>query len=61
MGNDLKEKLGSVYSTNLKFDYNQCEDEKQETTSQNQENLYVNLDKKKKRKDYKLIEGFIGS
>ena len=61
MGNDLKEKLGPVYSTNLKFDYNQGEDKKQETTSQNQQKLYVNLDKKKKRKDYILIEGFIGS
>jgi translation initiation factor 1 len=61
MGKDWKERLGTVYSTNPEFTYNQGEDEDQETLPKNEQILYISLDKKnRKGKAVSLVEGFIG-
>lgn len=61
MGNDWKERLGTVYSTNPDFEYNNDEEE-QETLSPGEQKLYVSLDKKnRKGKAVSLVEGFIGT
>lgn len=62
MGNDWKERLGTVYSTNPDFEYESEEQEDQETLPPQQQKLYVSLDKKnRKGKAVTLIERFIGS
>ena len=62
MGNDWKERLGTVYSTNPDFNYDNEEDEEQETLIPQQQKLYVSLDKKnRKGKAVSLVEGFIGT
>lgn len=61
MVKDWKERLGTVYSTNPEFTYNQGEDEDQETLPKNEQILYISLDKKnRKGKAVSLVEGFIG-
>lgn len=62
MGNDWKDRLGMVYSTNPDFKYNTSEDEEQETLPPQQQNLRVSLDRKKRKgKSVTLVTGFIGS
>ncbi len=62
MGNDWKERLGTVYSTNPDFNYNHGEDEEQETLPPSEQKLYVSLDRKnRKGKAVSLVEGFVGT
>lgn len=61
MGNDWKERLGVVYSTNPDFEF-QTETEKEEKTlPPQQQKLYVSLDRKnRKGKSVTLVSGFAG-
>jgi len=62
MAKDWKDRLGTVYSTNPDFNYDETEGEEQETLSPQQQKLYVSLDKRnRKGKAVSLIEGFIGT
>tara|TARA_B100001769_G_C21973807_1_gene523782 strand:- start:467 stop:814 length:348 start_codon:yes stop_codon:yes gene_type:complete len=62
MGKDWKERLGTVYSTNPDYNYEENEGEEKETLPSQQQKLYVSLDKKnRKGKAVSLIEGFIGT
>jgi len=61
MGKDWKDRLGTVYSTNAEFNYNQTEDEVQDTLPKKEQILYISLDKKnRKGKAVTLVEGFVG-
>lgn len=61
MGKDWKERLGTVYSTNPDYNYEENEGDEKETLPTQQQKLYVSLDKKnRKGKAVSLIEGFIG-
>lgn len=61
-GNDWKERLGTVYSTNPNFEYENDGDNDIETLPPSQQKLYVSLDKKnRKGKAVSLIEGFVGT
>lgn len=56
-----KEKLNIVYSTNPNFQYEFEEDETVESKTNNQQKLYVSIDKKQRGgKEVTLVEGFIG-
>ncbi|MDX2361799.1 MAG: translation initiation factor [Crocinitomicaceae bacterium] len=56
-----KKRVNVVYSTNPDFDYSHDEDGSQETLSQNEQNLYVSIDRKKRGgKEVTLVEGFVG-
>lgn len=61
MGNDWKERLGVVYSTNPDFEF-QTETEKEEKTlPPQQQKLYVSFDRKnRKGKSVTLVSGFTG-
>lgn len=62
MAKDWKERLGTVYSTSDKYEYEYEDDAEQETLPENQQKLYVSIDKKnRKGKAVSLIEGFVGS
>ena len=62
MPKDWKDRLGTVYSTSDKYNYEYDENEEQETRPENQQKLYVSIDKKnRKGKAVTLIEGFVGS
>lgn len=61
-GNDWKERLGTVYSTNPDFEYENDGEDDIETLPPSQQKLYVSLDKKnRKGKAVSLIEGFVGT
>ena len=52
---------GVVYSTNPDFEYEEIEELEEETLPNNQQKLYVQLDKKQRAgKQVTLITGFIG-
>ena len=56
-----KEKLNIVYSTNPNFQYEFEEEESVEAKSNNQQKLYVSIDKKQRGgKEVTLVEGFVG-
>lgn len=62
MGNDWKERLGTVYSTNPDYNYEGGNDEDQETLPPQQQKLYISLDKRnRKGKAVSLVEGFVGT
>jgi translation initiation factor 1 len=62
MAKDWKDRLGTVYSTSDKYEYDYDNNEEQETLPEHQQKLYVSIDKKnRKGKAVSLIEGFIGS
>ena len=62
MAKDWKDRLGTVYSTNPDFNYEENKGEEQETLPPQQQKLYVSLDKKnRKGKAISLIEGFVGT
>ncbi|MDB4582886.1 translation initiation factor [Draconibacterium sp.] len=62
MGNDWKDRLGMVYSTNPNFQYDTGGDEEHETLQPQQQNLRVSLDRKKRKgKSVTLVTGFIGA
>lgn len=54
-------RIGVVYSTNPDFEYEEIEELEEETLPNNQQRLYVQLDKKQRAgKQVTLITGFIG-
>lgn len=54
-------RIGVVYSTNPDFEYEEIEELEEETLPNNQQRLYVQLDKKQREgKQVTLITGFIG-
>lgn len=59
---DKNKKSGMVYSTNPDFHFQFEEDQQQESLPNNQQKLYVSIDKKQRAgKEVTLVEGFIGS
>ena len=57
-----KDRLNVVYSTNPNFEYEAEENSEQETLPNQQQKLYVSIDKKQRAgKEVTLIEGFVGS
>jgi len=55
-------RIGVVYSTNPDFQYEEIEEFEQETLLNNQQKLYVQLDKKQRAgKQVTLITGFVGT
>jgi translation initiation factor 1 len=57
-----KNKINIVYSTNPNFQYQEEEQIEQETLPNQQQKLYVSIDKKQRAgKEVTLIEGFVGS
>lgn len=62
MAKKKKERLNVVYSTNPDFGYQYDEEEEIETLPNNQQKLYVSIDKKSRGgKEVTLIEGFVGA
>ena len=61
MAKDWKDRLGTVYSTNPEFEYNYEEDEDPDTLAPEEQNLKIELDRKKRKgKTVTLITGFVG-
>jgi translation initiation factor 1 len=61
MANDWKDRLGTVYSTNPDFQYENGTEDEAETLAPNRQDLRVQLDKKQRNgKKATLITGFIG-
>ncbi len=61
MGNDWKERLGVVYSTNPDFSYETESENEEMTLPPRQQKLYVSLDRKnRKGKSVTLVTGFVG-
>lgn len=62
MANDWKDRLGVVFSTNPDFIYESEGNDEKSTLPPQQQNLRVQLDKKKRAgKSVTLVTGFIGS
>lgn len=62
MANDWKERLGVVFSTNPDFKYENDGSDETPTLPPNQQNLRVQLDRKKRAgKSVTLITGFTGT
>lgn len=62
MAKDWKDRLGVVYSTNPEFSFVRNEEDTIETLPPRQQNLLVQLDRKKRKgKVVTLITGFAGS
>ena len=62
MTNDWKDRLGVVFSTNRDFNYENDDVEEQQTLPPQQQNLKVQLDRKKRKgKSVTLITGFVGA
>ncbi len=62
MSKKNRERIGVVYSTNPDFEYEEIEEFEEETLPNNQQKLYVQLDKKQRAgKQVTLITGFVGT
>ena len=62
MANDWKDRLGVVFSTNRDFNYESEGSKEQKTLPPQQQNIKVQLDRKKRNgKNVTLITGFIGA
>ena len=62
MGKNKKNKINVVYSTNPDFNYDYDEDEQVDTLPNNQQLLYISIDRKSRSgKEVTLIEGFVGN
>jgi translation initiation factor 1 len=62
MGNDWKERLGMVYSTNPDFKYETEGENEAKTLPPQQQKLIVSLDRKQRKgKSVTLITGFVGT
>ena len=60
-GNDWKERLGVVYSTNADYKYDTNEQEEQDTLPCEKQKLIVSIDRRNRGgKQVTLITGFIG-
>lgn len=61
MAKSKKERINVVYSTNPNYQYEEEQDDAQDTLPNNQQVLYVSIDKKQRAgKEVTLIEGFVG-
>jgi translation initiation factor 1 len=61
MSKNKKERINIVYSTNPNFQFEEDSFDEAETLPNNQQKLYVSIDKKSRAgKEVTLIEGFIG-
>lgn len=61
-GNDWKDRLNVVYSTNPDFKYESYEEKQEETLPKNQQKLRISMEKKGRGgKTATLIRGFIGT
>ena len=62
MDNDLKERLGMVYSTNSDYQFDTPQQQEMTTLPPNKQKLHVYFDKRnRKGKVVTLVDGFIGS
>ena len=62
MSNDWKDRLGVVFSTNRDFNYENEGKEEEPTLPPQQQNLKVQLDRKKRAgKSVTLVTGFVGT
>lgn len=62
MSKKNKQRKNVVYSTNPDFNYDDEETMEEETIANNEQLLYVSIDRKQRKgKDVTLIEGFVGS
>jgi translation initiation factor 1 len=62
MAGDWKDRLGVVFSTNPEFKFERENTEETQTLSAQQQNLRVQLDKKKRAgKSVTLVTGFVGT
>ena len=62
MSNDWKDRLGVVFSTNRDFNFEKEGGEELQTLPPQQQNLKVQLDRKKRNgKNVTLITGFVGA
>jgi translation initiation factor 1 len=62
MANNWKDRLGTVYSTNPDFRYENDGEEELETLPPQQQNLKVSLDRKKRKgKSVTLVTCFVGA
>ncbi len=62
MTNDWKDRLGVVFSTNRDFNYENEGKEEQQTLPPQQQNIKVQLDRKKRNgKNVTLVTGFVGA
>ncbi|PWH87025.1 translation initiation factor [Brumimicrobium oceani] len=62
MGKKSKKRENVVYSTNPNFAYDDDEQMEEETLENNQQLLYVSIDRKQRKgKDVTLVEGFVGT
>ena len=60
-GNDWKERLGVVYSTNPDFNYETTAEEEAETLPPARQNLRVGIDRRNRGgKQVTLVSGFVG-
>ena len=61
-GNDWKERLGVVYSTNPDFKYTTAQEEEATTLAPGQQRLIVGIDRRNRGgKQVTLVSGFVGS
>jgi len=61
-GNDWKDRLNIVYSTNRDFEYESYNEEEEETLPKDQQKLRVSIEKKGRGgKTVTLIKGFVGT
>lgn len=61
-GNDWKDRLNIVYSTNRDFEYESYNEEEEETLPKEQQKLRVSIEKKGRGgKTVTLIKGFVGT
>lgn len=61
MGNDWKDRLGMVYSTNPDFQFDTGEEEEAETLPKNQQRLRVRMEKNGRGgKTVTIVTGFVG-
>lgn len=62
MAKKQKNRVNMVYSTNPNFSFEEEQVDAQETLSNEQQKLYVSLDKKNRGgKEVTLVEGFVGT
>lgn len=62
MGKKKNKRVDIVYSTNPDFGYDYDDEQENETLPNEEQLLYVSIDRKKRKgKDVTLIEGFIGT
>ena len=62
MGKKKKKRVDIVYSTNPDFEYDQDLEQEEETLPNEDQLLYVSIDRKKRKgKEVTLIEGFVGT